>query len=32
MSKYSDDKYSNDEIGVESPARAHGKIIKQAIF
>lgn len=32
MSKYSDDKFSNDEFGVESPAWADGKIINEAIF
>lgn len=32
MSKYSDDKFPNDEFGVESPAWADGKIIKEAIF
>ena len=32
MSKYSDDKFSNDEFGVEGPAWADGKIINEAIF
>ena len=32
MSKNSDDKFSNDEFGVEGPAWADGKIINEAIF
>jgi len=32
MRKGSDDKFSNDEFGVEGPAWADGKIINEAIF
>ena len=32
MSKNSDDKFSNDEFGVEGPAWADGKTINEAIF
>ena len=32
MSKNSDDKFSNDEFGVEGPAWADGKIINEAMF
>ncbi|MDD7292236.1 MAG: hypothetical protein PUG83_01785 [Clostridiaceae bacterium] len=32
MRKGSEDKFSNDEFGVEGPAWADGKIINEAIF
>ena len=32
MRKGSDDKFSNDEFGVEGPAWADGKIINEAMF
>ncbi|MBQ3006352.1 MAG: hypothetical protein IJD78_02195 [Clostridia bacterium] len=32
MRKGSDDKFSNEEFGVEGPAWADGKIINEAIF